>query len=166
MARLTTWLTLLVAVLALVVGVLAFQWWRGEERVIRARLDNLAETLSPSAGGELAMVGRIAQLRNHFAPDVRIRFGADEIVSREALLALLGRWEPPAAGFSLQFVDVTVTMTDDLNAQVTLTARISNRDQRTGEAIVDAREASLTMRKMDGEWVVAAVESANTLERP
>ena len=112
------------------------------------------------------MVGRIVQLRNLFAPDVHIRFGAEEIVSRDALLALLSRWQPPSAGFTIEFVDVTVTLEDESTARVGLTAKISNRDAQTGDPIIDAREATLAMKKLDGEWVVAGVEGTETLQRP
>ena len=148
-------------------AVFAYQWWRGEERVIRTRLDSLADALSPSAGGgELAMVGRIAELRNYFAPDIRVRLGGDEIVSRDTLLALLARWEPPSKGFKLEFVDVAVTLGEGDTAQVSLTAKISNVDARSGEPITDAREGQLTLLKLDGDWVLATVESTDTLQRP
>ena len=162
-----TTLLVLVSVVSLVaILVFAYQWWRGEERVIRARLDGLAAALSPPAGGgELAMIGRVAELRNYFAPDIHVRFGGDEILSRDTLLALLGRWEPPSKGFRLEFVDVGVTLGDNDTAEVSLTARISNIDARSGEPIVDAYEANLTMQKLDGDWVLATVESAETLKR-
>ena len=162
----TTILISVSTVSLVVILVFAYQWWRGEERVIRARLDSLAEALSPPAGGgELAMVGRLAQLRDYFAPDIRVRLGGDELVSRDTLLAVIGRWEPPAKGFRLEFVDVAVTLGEDDTAQVSLTAKISNIDARSGEPIVDAREANLTMKKLDGGWVLATVETSETLRR-
>lgn len=168
MSRPTALLSFVSAVLLLVVGVLAYQWWQGEERVIKARLDELAEALSPPAsGGELAMVGRMAQLRSYFAPDVRLRFGTEEIVSRDALVAIVGRSTPPRDAFSVEFVDVTVTLgTDETSAQVHLAAKVTGRDARTGEPTVDAREANIVMTKLDGDWVIWSVESADTLQRP
>jgi len=43
---------------------------------------------------------------------------------------------------------------------------ISAHDARTGEPTLDAREARLGMAKRNGEWVVASVETTDTLERP
>lgn len=168
MTRVRGLLVLIIAALLVVVGLRAFQYWRGEERIIAARLDALAETLSPPAGtsGEMAMLGRIVQLRKHFAPDVHLRFGTQEIVSRDALLGLLGSWQPPGPGFSIEFVDVAVTLEDPSTALVALTAKVSSRAAEAGDPIVDAREATVTMKKLDGEWVVAGVESTETLQRP
>src|SRR5262245_58490529 len=104
-------LVLLAIAFAAVVGFAAFHWWTtGEARVVKKRLDELAAILSPPADGELAMIGRIGQLRGYFAPDVHITFGSEQIDSRDALVTILGRWQPPRDGFSLRFVDVVVHM--------------------------------------------------------
>jgi hypothetical protein len=79
---------------------------------------------------------------------------------------LLSQWEPPANGFSLEFVDVSVTLGEDSTADVTLTAKISNHDAPSGQPIADAREVSVTMKKLDGDWVIAEARGANTLRRP
>ncbi len=150
------------------IGGLAYLWWPGEERIIRGRLDSLAETLADAPGDAgLAQVARVAGLAGYFAPDVRIRFGTQAIESREMLLGLMSRWTPPSGGFSVEFVDVTVTLQEPpQTAEVYLTAKLSSRDPRTGGPTVDAREALVTMRKLDGEWVIASVEGADTLQRP
>ena len=156
---------LLVIVALAVAGFFAYRWWTGEERVVKKRLDQLAEVLSPPADGELAMVARIAQVRGFFAPDVHIRFDSEEIDSRDALVAVLGRWQPPKNGFRLEFADVAVHMVDPDTAHVSLTAEISNRDTNSIEPLLDAREGTLTMRHLDGEWVIAAAETTKTLLR-
>jgi len=144
--------------------VFAYQWWTGDERAIKARLDSLAVALSPAQGGELAMVTRVAGLRNYFAPDIRVRLGVEEILSRDTLLGLLGRMSP-SEDFKVQFAEVVVTIGDGGTAQVSLVARISSRDLRDGEPTGDERDATLTMRKLDGAWVIAAVESTNAMQR-
>lgn len=165
-SALTSLLILVGAASLLVCGVLAYRWWTGEERVIRARLDNLAAVLTPSESGELATVARVGQLRGYFAPDVHIRVGRDdETVSRDALLVLLGRWQPPGKGVKLEFVDVSVTV-DEGTALASLTAKISNTDLSSSEdPIADAREGVLTLHKLDGDWVIASVESTDTLQK-
>jgi hypothetical protein len=155
---------LLIVALA-VAGFFGYRWWTGQERVVKKRLEELAEVLSPPPNGELAMVARIAQVRGFFAPDVHIRFDSEAIDSRDALVALLGRWQPPKNGFRLEFADVIVHMVDPGTAHVSLTAEVSNLDTNSLEPLLDAREGTLTMRNIDGEWVIATAETMKTLQR-
>jgi hypothetical protein len=159
-------LPVLIVVVALAIAAfLAYRWWTGEERIVKKRLDALAVTLSPPANGELAMIARIVQLRGFFAPDVHIQFSGEIIDSRDALVAVLGRWQPPKNGFTLTFADVVVHMVDADTAHVSLTAEISNSNGTNSDPLLDAREGTLTMTKVDGEWVIATAETANTLQR-
>ena len=161
----------LVSIVVMACG--AYLWWPSEERVVRNRLRGLAETLSiPAseiAGGDIGRVTRFAQLRRYFADDVEIRSGAadPQSISRDAVLAAIASWTPPPGGLAIEFVDVQVTMGPDAaSAKIYLTAKISARDLRTGEPTVDAREAHLGMVKRNGAWIVASVETTDTLERP
>src|SRR5262245_5216729 len=155
---------LIVAALA-VAGFFAFRWWTGPEHLVKKRLDELADTLSPPPNGESTMLGRIAAVRGFFAPDVHIRFDTEEINSRDALVAVLSRWQPPKNGFALEFADVVVHMVDPETAHVSLTAEIANRDASAIEPLLDAREGTLTMKLVNGEWVIAAAETEKTLVR-
>lgn len=152
------------------IAFVAYQWWPSSERAVKNRLGELAETLSvPANDGDLGRVTRVAELRHYFAEDVHVRASASgpEVTSRDALLALMGGWTPPPGGWTIEFVDVHVTLgQESTTAQVYLTAKISGHDARTGEATLDAREANLTMAKQDGDWVVTSVEAAETLQRP
>jgi hypothetical protein len=152
------------------IAFLAYYWWPTPERTIKNRLRGLAETLSvPVNDGDLGRVTRVAELRHYFADDVHVRTGAarSEITSRDALLGLVGGWTPPAGGWTIEFVDMQVTVGQESTAaQVYLTAKISGHDAQTGEATLDAREANLTMSKPGSEWVVTSVESVDTLQRP
>ena len=150
------------------IALLAYYWWPTPERTIKNRLRGLAEILSvPVNDGDLGRVTRVAQLRHYFADDVQVRAGGSEITSRDALLGVVGSWKPPAGGWTIEFVDMQVTVgQESTTAQVYLTAKISGQDAQTGEATLDAREANLTMSKPGSEWVVTGVESVDTLHRP
>jgi len=151
--------------LAVLIGVGAYRWWTGEEHIIKERLNSLAVVLSPSGDSEFTTISRIGQLRGYFAPDVRVHFGGDEVISRDAVLALLARWQPPSKNLKVEFVDVSVTVEED-TALASLTAKISNTDASAAEdPIADAREGVLTLRKLNGEWVISSVESTETLQR-
>jgi hypothetical protein len=156
-------------VLLAAIAFLGYYWWPTPERAIKNRLRELAETLSvPVNDGDLGRVTRIAQLRHYFADDVHVRAGAgSEITSRDALLGVVGSWTPPAGGWTIEFVDMQVTLgQESTTAQVYLTATISGHDVQTGEATLDAREANVTMSKPGSEWVVTGVESVDTRQRP
>jgi len=151
--------------LAVLIGVWAYRWWTGEEHIIKERLNSLAVVLSPSGDSEFTTISRIGQLRGYFAPDIRVHFGGDEVISRDAVLALLARWKPPSKNLKVEFVDVSVTVEED-TALASLTAKISNTDASAAEdPIADAREGVLTLRKLNGEWVISSVESTETLQR-
>jgi uncharacterized protein DUF4440 len=151
--------------LVVAIGVWAYRWWTGEEHIIKERLNSLAAVLSPSGDSEFSTISRIGQLRGYFAPDVRVHFGGDDIISRDALLALLARWQPPSKSLKVEFVDVSVTVEED-TALASLTAKLSNTDASAAEdSIADAREGVVTLRKLNGEWVISSVESTDTLQR-
>ena len=151
--------------LAVLIGVWAYRWWTGEEHIIKERLNSLAVVLSPSGDSEFTTISRIGQLRGYFAPDIRVHFGGDEVISRDAVLALLARWKPPSKNLKVEFVDVSVTVEED-TALASLTAKVSNTDASAAEdPIADAREGVLTLRKLNGEWVISSVESTETLQR-
>jgi hypothetical protein len=85
-------------------------------------MSSLAETLTvPEGEGELGRVARVAALRSALAPDVRVSIAgarpgspnADGLAGRDAVLALVGRWSPPAGGVDIDFVDVQVTLGED-----------------------------------------------------
>ena len=146
----------------------------GDERAIRNQMSAVAEALTvPSNDGELGRVARIAAVRNVLAPDISVstgvtaRPGAEvppELIGRDAVLALAGRWVPPPGGVTVEFVDVQVTVDDSrVNAQVYCTARVSSGPEE--RPIVDARELTVGFSKIDGTWLITSVRPEETLVR-
>jgi hypothetical protein len=145
-----------------------------DERAIRNQMSAIADALTvPENDGELGRIARLASLRNLLAPDIAMstgvpdRPGAEvppEIVGRDAVLALAGRWVPPAGGVTIEFVDMQVTLdASRLGAQVYCTARISSGpDERP---VIDARELSIGFSKIDGSWLIASARPEETLVR-
>jgi hypothetical protein len=161
------------AVLALLAMALAvaggLRWWTSPERIINARLDELAAVISvPASEGDVARVARVASLRGYLAPDIRLAAAGQQIVSREAVIGMIGRFTAPPGGLEFDFVDpaVTIDPADRNRALVHLTVTVASLDQRTGERVIDAAEADVTMELREGDWVIAAVEATETLRRP
>jgi hypothetical protein len=154
-----------VVVFAVLIGYLGYQWWWNPARAVKRQLGELAAKLStPPGEADLARVTRVAQLRRYFAPDVHIQFGTGgpEITSRDALLAAVSTMRPSAGGWEVQFVDVQIKMESSSTSRAYMTVEVKGQDARTGEPTVDAREASVTMAKQNGEWVITTAESRET----
>ena len=167
----STKVILVVAFISFVVlGLFVYQWWSNPERTIRNRLRDLAQTLSvPDNAGDLGRLTRLTQLRHYLAEDVHVRARASglEITSRDALLGMIAGWTPPPGGWTIEFVDVQVTLgQESTTAQAYLTVKVSGHDVRTGEPTVDAREANLRLVKRDGDWLVTSVDAAERLTKP
>ena len=145
-----------------------------DERAIARQMSAIAQALTvPSNDGELGRIGRIASLRRALAPEIQLSTGASprpgvqvpsEINGRDAVLALAGRWTPPPGGVTVEFVDVQVTLDQSrTNAQVYCTAKVTSGSPE--KPLVDARELTVALTRLDGEWLVTSVRPENTLAR-
>jgi hypothetical protein len=139
-----------------------YQWWLNPTRAVQRRLNQIAAALSvPDNEAPLTRVARAAQLRTYLAQDVRVRLGdASEAASREQIVAAVSSFTPPPGGWNIQFVDVRVRVNHDTSADADayLTLEVNGRDPQTGQPTVDTREAVATLKKVDGEWVVATAD--------
>ena len=60
-----------------------------------------------------------------------------------------------------------VFIESDAAAHAYLSVEMTNRDRESGQSVIDARDASVDLRKRDGEWKVTKVESKDpTPPRP
>lgn len=157
--------TIVAAVLLTVmVAGIVYRYWPSDEREIRRHLSNLAEALStPGGETDVEHLTRVAALREYFAPEIQVKVVGEQTLSRDALIGIISRLAAPAGGFAVEFVDITVTLAQDhRSADVTLTARVASTNPQTAESTVDTRAAAGTMRKMDGDWVITAVDSPDS----
>jgi hypothetical protein len=149
-------------VAAVVVAALVYVFWPNEQRIIRARLADVASILTvPANEADLPRMERVAHLRDYLAPDVHIRYGSQEATTRDMVLGALIQWGRIPDGVKVEFVDVQVTLDPSRPdaATVYLTAKITGRDS------VDAREADVRLTRHDGKWVVSGAETRETLTR-
>lgn len=159
------------AVLAVAAGVAALVLWawltRGtdDERAIRRRLSEFAEDFNAGTTDGVGLAARAARLGSYFTDDIVVDFGpgAGPITGREMLMGIATRLQPRTAAFMLELDDVTVDVALADVAEVTLTTLFRRRSVADGETSLDAREFSLGMRKVGGDWRVARITAVDIL---
>ena len=140
------------------VGAALFKWWPSDVRDVRRQLDALADAITvPSTDNDAARVARLIELRGYFAPDAHIRLGAEELPSRDALMALVQEWAPPPGGVYVEFADEKIAVPGDGSAHVTLTARVTSRATVTSEPTTDESDTTVDLAKRDGDWLITSV---------
>jgi hypothetical protein len=160
-----------VAVIAALVAVLgAVAWWLwpvDEAYVVRKRLNGFADEINKTTTDGIGMVARAAQLSMYLTEDVEVDLGqgAMPIRGRATLVGMAERLQPRTAAFRLRFEDVTVSVDPGgQTATVHLTAEFIRRSFTTGEESLDAREFSLSMRRVGGDWQIATVTAIQVLK--
>lgn len=157
------WGTVVASFVAVIMAAaLYYAFWPSEERVIRARLVDIATILTvPANESSIARVARVSHLRDYLTPDFSVRYGNLEPASRDAVLAAVAQFGQSPDGVKVEFVDVQVTIDPQVatRAHAYFTAKVSGRDT------VDAREADVTLAKTDGAWLVTNAETKETLTR-
>jgi hypothetical protein len=161
------------AIVMLLAG--AWRWWTADERAIRAQLTSIAGALSVDpAAGDLALVTRIATLRNALAPDVRILAGPPSstldrepqpIVGRDTVLAFAGRWTPASGMVTVEFVDLEIVIAPQgREAEVSGAARVTAH-QGSDRPAVDVVPLRATLANIDGRWLVTFAAREVVLRR-
>jgi hypothetical protein len=149
-------------VFAVLIGYFGYQSWFNPARAVKRRLGEVAAALSASADDtDMTRIARLARLRGYLADDIRVRAGGagSEITSRDVALAAIGSWRPPPGGGDIHFADVHVAMESASAARAYVTIELTIPDRETGQATIDARDATASLAKRDGEWVITSAES-------
>ena len=148
-------------VFAVLFGYFGYQWWLNPSRAVKHRLGEIAAVLSmPPDEAGIARVARLSELRRYLADDIYIRAGAlPAITSREMAVAAAAAWQPPPGGGDVHFADVQVFMESSNAAHAYLAVELTRINPESGQAVIDAGDASVDLRKRGGEWVVTKVES-------
>ena len=156
------------AVLVVLIGYFAYQWWFNPARAIKQRLGDVAAALSvPAPDSDIARIERLAELRRYLADDVRVDVGgAQPVTSRDAVLGLVASFKPASGGVDVQFVDTQVNVESDSSGRAYLTVEVTTPDRQTGQPTVDSREAVVTLVRRGGEWLITSAESRPAPTRP
>ena len=148
-------------VVAALAGYFTYQWWFNPARAIKKRLGEVAAALSvPAPDSDIARLERLAQLRQYLADDVRVEVdGAQPIASRDAVLAFVGSFRAAAGGVDVHFVDTQISVEAADQGRAYLTVEMTTPDRQTGERTIDSRDATVTLARRGGEWVITSAES-------
>jgi hypothetical protein len=161
-----------IAGLALAMLVSSCSWWQGDKALIIARLNALVEQMNAHGENGLGSLARAAQIGQFFTDDVIVELGRGSapMTGRDTLMAMAARLEPRTSAFTVKLMDINVLVTPaDQSADVNLTAEIIRKAPAAGVGAaagpsMDAREFTVIMRKVDGEWKVARLTAVDTLK--
>ena len=160
------------AIVSVVVALALGAWFllapADDGAMVRARLQALSDMVNRSTVDGLGPQARSAQLGAFFAEDVDVDLGhgAAPIRGRDTVIGMAERLQPRTAAFRLEFEDVSVALAPSgETADVHLTAEFIRRSITTGEESLDAREFTIGMRRVAGEWQIARVTAVDTLEK-
>lgn len=140
---------------------------RGDEAIIRERLEDLAAAVNEGTTDGLGLVARAATIGSFFAEDVVVDFGdgSPPIHGRDTVMGTAARLQPRTPAFTVALDDVTVHLTGELAAEVSLTATFTRDDPEGRDESIDARELNVGMRKIEGTWLIAHVMTVETLNK-
>ncbi len=157
---------LFVLVLALA-AVFGYRWWNSPERQINRALDGIAESLShdrPADG--LAAVAAAAGMQQYFTVDAAVEPGGSfsPLVGRDAILSAVATVHAATPSLQVELVDRQIAVDREQSvATVNCTASAKTRD-RAGQESLDARQLVITLRLVEGHWLVARVTAVHVLE--
>lgn len=144
-----------------------YQWWFNPSRAVKQRLGEVAAALSvPEGETEIARIARLARLRGYLADDLRVRAGAEEIRSGDTAVAIAVGWKPQPGSGDVHFADVQVFIESETAAHAYLAVELTSLDRPSGQLTVDSRDASVSLARRNGEWVITAAESKEIPSRP
>ncbi len=136
------------------------------DKVIRHRFAELARTASvPAGAGDLARLAAARNLAGFFSTNVEMnldlpRVGQLSSMDREEITQMALAASSRGGGMQVKFPDINVTVAPDSQSAVvdlTVTAAIA------GEADAIVQEMKVTLRKIDGEWLITRAETVRTL---
>jgi hypothetical protein len=151
----------------------------GEEGRIVRMLEAAAEDASvESEESPVVRMAGAARLGRYFTEDFAV--GAEvspgTIRGRDGVVAVAAQARAAVAGLRVRVTDVDVTLSSPDTATAYLTLTVSGREPAPGgvgapspqapSGMLDARELLVTLRHVDGDWLIARVDPLSTLERP
>ena len=146
-----------------------YQWWLNPARAVKRRLGEVAATLSMPAGeSQVARVARLARLRRSLAENVHVRAGgigprAD--IARRGARRGRGVEAVEERRSDVHFADLRITIESEAAARAYLTVEVTTPDPQ-GRPTVDTRDATVTLARQNGQWVIAEAKQKSPRRVP
>lgn len=157
-------------VLLIAIVALGFWLWTvllpSPEKVVRSRLNALAQTMSFKSGsGNIANAYKAEKAADFFTPDVDVEvnltgFEPITLHGRDEVLQIAMAARSRLTSLKVEFPDMNVTFgPDGQTAKVNLTGKATV----PGERDISAQEFNFQLKKVDGKWLIYHVETVRTL---
>ena len=153
-------------------GALAIWIWRvlfpSPEQVIRKRLGELAQAASfSSKEAPLASLANSATLASFFTDDVEFILDVpghsqQKVSGRDQLLQAAMSARSALGGLSVEFLDINVIVGPDKTSAV---ADLTAKGRVQGEPDLLVQELKLTLKKIQGHWLISRLETVKTLSQ-
>ncbi|MBN2449532.1 MAG: hypothetical protein JXR77_04045 [Lentisphaeria bacterium] len=147
-----------------------WRWLRPtEEKVIRGRLEDLADCVSRRDRESTPIMGlKMTSLQGFFAPEVSIAisgFPGEARYTAAQLASEVARARPYFSVIELTFFDVEVAVQDHGNATLSGTARLVLVSADGGERTEETRVVHCRLSRDEGPWQFAAFSEEPLLRR-
>ena len=150
-----------------VVAAIFFLTCKQDQRIIKKKLNLLADTVSRSPDqDELTSLAKAGRLKGLFTPDCLIELGEPipRIDDRETLMAMYYNFQRAIPRIEVTFRDIAVTIErPPLAAKTVMTATAVSPDSDGGGRRTDAREIEMEWKKIDRTWKIFKVSEVKTL---
>jgi len=153
-------------------GALAIWIWRvlfpSPEQVIRKRLGELAQAASfSSKEAPLASLANSATLASFFTDDVEFILDVpghsqQKVSGRDQLLQAAIGARSAVGGLSVEFLDINVIVGPEKTSAV---ADLTAKGKVQGEPDLLVQELKLTLKKIQGHWLISRLETVKTLSQ-
>ena len=145
---------------AVVVALTARNLLLGDRRRIQRQLDALAQSASVSAAETAVQrLARASRLGAFFAEDVMIRTDQNAssfVGGRQAVMELAAQAPAAYGPIKVSLDDVQIGISESSTASVYVTVNVTANGPEG--RLLETRQVSGTLRKVDGEWLISQVE--------
>ena len=161
--------TLLIVLVLLISGAVAFYLLRSERHKIKQQFKALAECVSKESGeGNIAMAAKMMSLGNYLADNVAL--GIRDLpmfqeMSSEEIVSLATRGRGFIDELHISIVDVETDILSNEKAQSRCTAKVRLRSKSREYDYDEIRTFASDLVKIEGKWRFASFKEDNLLKK-